>query len=177
MKNVIQMLDGEYIDLLNPNFSKTSIESIAWSLSNICRFNGHTKEFYSVAQHCVLSSYLVPENLAYDALMHDSAEAIIGDVCSPLKKLLPDYKVIEKRIEIALFKTFNVKFPLPPEIKVADLIMLKAERKLLMPDAIPGNEWEILNNVENNSILIASGVWDQKHAFKLFIKRFDQLKR
>ena len=150
MKNVVQMVDGEYIDLLNPDFSKTKIESIAWALSNICRFNGHTSSFYSVAQHSVLISYLVPEHLAYDALMHDSAEAIIGDVASPLKNLLPDYQAMEKRIETALFDRLGVTYPLSPEIKQADLVMLKAEREFLMPDT--GEQWSILNNIANNAI-------------------------
>tara|TARA_R110000803_G_scaffold67241_7_gene128926 strand:- start:85 stop:612 length:528 start_codon:yes stop_codon:yes gene_type:complete len=175
MESIIQMLDGQYIDLLKPDFSKTKIDSIGWALSNICRFNGHTKQFYSVAQHSVLSSFLVPEHLAYDALMHDSAEAIIGDVASPLKRLLPDYKAIEETIEIALFKTFNVKYPLPPEIKTADLMMLKAERELLMPDT--GDEWEVLKDVQVNSILRVSEVWDQKRSYERFINRFKELER
>ena len=107
--------------------------------------------------------------------MHDSAEAIIGDVASPLKRLLPDYKAIEETIEIALFKTFNVKYPLPPEIKTADLMMLKAERELLMPDT--GDEWEVLKDVQVNSILRVSEVWDQKRSYERFINRFKELER
>lgn len=175
METVIQMLDGEYIDLVNPDFSKTKIESISWALSNICRFNGHTNKFYSVAQHCVLSSFLVPEHLAYDALMHDTAEAIVGDVASPLKALLPDYKAIETRIEKALFATFNVKYPLPPEIKTADLMMLKAERELLMPDT--GDEWHVLKGVQMNQILRVSEIWDQERSHKRFMARFKELER
>ncbi len=175
MKSLIHIKQDQYIDLLNPNFSKIKIETIAWSLSNLCRFNGHTAEFYSVAQHSVLCSYLVPDNLAYDALMHDSAEAIIGDVSTPLKNLLPDYKKIESIIEIALFKTFGVKHPLPPEIKTADLTMLKAERDLLMPGT--DETFYNLDHIPMNKILRVSEVWDQKRSYERFMNRFKELER
>lgn len=171
--SVIQMIDGTYIDLVNPDFSDLDIKSIAWSLSMICRFNGHTSTFYSVAQHSVLASVMVPHELAFDALMHDSAEAILGDVVSPLKSLLRDYKEIEKRIEEKLFSHFNVNHS--DKIKEIDLILLATERDLLMPET--GEVWPQIKDVEPSNILIKQGIWSQEESYNLFLEQYNKLKR
>lgn len=66
------------------------------------------------------------------ALMHDAAEAFIGDVSSPLKKLLPDYKAIERRVEEHVFSTLGLPYPFPASVKKADRIMLRLEQSQLM---------------------------------------------
>ncbi len=92
---------GHYISLVNPDVSKLTIGDIAMALAYTCRFGGHTLGFYSVAQHSVLVSHVVPQPFAKAALLHDAAEAIVGDVPAPLKQLLPEFKRIEARIESA----------------------------------------------------------------------------
>jgi hypothetical protein len=109
-------------------------EDIAYALSNICRFAGHTRAFYSVAQHCVLVSEIVPPSLALQGLLHDAAEAYTGDVVGPLKSLLPDFKFeIEVPTEEALFGQLGVPFEMNPMVKVADLMALATEIRDLMP--------------------------------------------
>ncbi len=91
----ILKFSGHDFDLLRPDDTAWSIIDIAHGLSNLCRYAGHTTEFYSVAQHCVVMSRHVPQRLALTALFHDAAEALVGDMPTPLKALLEGYRTIE----------------------------------------------------------------------------------
>lgn len=105
----ILTLSGKKFDYINSTIDDIDIEDIAGALSNICRFAGHLSEFYSVAQHSVLCSQLVEPEFAFEALMHDAAEAYCLDIPAPLKALLPDYRLIETRTDHLI----RLKFGLP----------------------------------------------------------------
>lgn len=128
----ILLRSGEYFDFESPETSIITIGDIAHALSNLCRFTGHVHRFYSVAEHSIHASYLVPPEDAFAALMHDAAEAVLGDVSKPLKSLLPDYKRIEQRVERAIFARFGLPGNLPASIKVADRQMLGIEQRECM---------------------------------------------
>jgi uncharacterized protein len=124
---------GAYFKFDAPEEHPFYIEDIANSLAKICRFTGHTSHFYSVAQHSVYVSRLLPEHLRLQGLLHDAAEAYVGDVSSPLKRRLNDYKVIEHRVERAINNCYGLPFPLHPAVKYADERMLMAERHEFLP--------------------------------------------
>lgn len=112
------------------------LEDIAHSLGMQCRYTGHAKQFYSVAEHCVLMSrYVTDLDCKIMALYHDAAEAYIGDLASPVKQSLPDYKKLEKAIERRLFTWLDYSIPLRVKklIKMLDTRILLRERNILLP--------------------------------------------
>jgi len=136
---------GRRFDLLMPMADQVSTLDIAHALANICRFNGHTKHHYSVAQHCLLVASIVPANHQLAALLHDATEAYVGDMVRPLKALLPNYSAIENGIWLAICERFNLDPQLPTCIHQADMIALATERRDLMPEH--GEPWPCLEGV------------------------------
>lgn len=163
---------GKSFDFFEPHKNEMTIEVIAHALSNICRFGGHTSTFYSVAQHSVLVSYVVPAEDAYDGLMHDAAEAFTGDIASPLKELLPDFRDIERRVEAAVWGHFGVTMPLPRSVKDADLALLVTECRDLMPDGPDGRL--TIDGIE--PLCIAISPLNPGDARALFLNRYRELR-
>lgn len=145
----IQTANGWYFNYQQPDAGMVDIETVAHALSNICRFTGHCREFYSVAQHCVLMSYAVPESCALWGLGHEAGEPMVGDMNKPLKMLLPDYSAIENPVERRiLIDVFGLDPDAKPDcIKYWDNVMLATEQRDLMPKerAIAWDEWGFAN--------------------------------
>lgn len=168
----IQTAGGKSFDLLKPGTWMIEIEDIAHALSHVCRFAGHTRAFYSVAQHSVMVSCLVPKEHALAGLLHDAAEAYIGDLTSPLKGLLPAFREIEDNIQTCITKRFGLQ-GLPESVKQADLVMLATERRdLLIDQAEP---WPMLEGVQPLKARIKP--FSPNRALHAFLDRFEQLTR
>ncbi len=180
MMPVIMTYTGKYFNFLKPCIDDISIEDIAHALSNTSRFGGHCKEFYSVAQHSVLVSNLVnnlvaPDpNLQWQALHHDDAEAYLGDVPTPLKQLLPDFKKIESDVERVISNKFHLNMVLDPVVKIADLQALMLEREVLIPADSNNFKWTCFNGIpkpKHQDIVPLS----PKAAEQLFLDRYTSI--
>lgn len=130
---------------LVPRIDRVAIEDIAHGLAYQCRFNGQTQRFYSVAQHSIMVASLVPERLRYAALLHDAAEAYLGDMVKPLKVLLPEFAAIEDAVTAIIADTFQIDFSDYEPIKRADLIALATEKRDLMPHST--ERWSYLDDI------------------------------
>ncbi|MBP2236337.1 hypothetical protein J2Z31_002851 [Sinorhizobium kostiense] len=128
----IMLASGTWFDLLDPWHSHFTIQDIAQGLSNICRYAGQCRDFYSVAEHSLHVCDTIGE-FKLEALLHDAAEAFIGDITRPLKQLLPEYKAIEANVEAAIYSRFSLNQMATPHVKLADLRVLAAEQAQLMP--------------------------------------------
>ena len=131
---------------------------------------------YSVAQHSVMLSNTLPRDIALEGLLHDAAEAYLGDITSPLKRLLGDvYEKLEHEIDSAIATKYNLHcgkiLGWPSEVKYADRRMLATERKYLMKPT--GEEWPSLSGVEPYDFHIIPWGWEKSR--NQFLYRFDQL--
>lgn len=143
-----QTFSGLAFDLVDPDPSMISIKDIAISLANQCRFNGHTKRFYSVAEHSLYVSRVLPRDLAFCGLMHDAAEAYVGDMTSPMKSILCSFEELEVRAWRAIARRFSLPQGLPEEVRIADARMAITEGEFLMAPAprpwkIRGDRFEL----------------------------------
>ncbi len=151
LPTALETVTGRFIDLINPDPKDICITDIAWSLSRLARFNGHTIGIipYSVAQHSIVVAQEI--QLALDekdhgysdkeirrlmilGLVHDASEAYTGDVSGPLKKhpeLRPIIKKIEGNIQHAIYQALEIIPPTEEEekliIKPADILAQRIE--------------------------------------------------
>lgn len=103
-----------------PEWDLINIWDISHALAGVSRFGAHTPSTYSVAQHSVLVSRLCPPEHRLWGLLHDAAEAYIGDMISPVKRTLPEFIKLEKILQKAICEKFGLSWPEPPEVKAAD---------------------------------------------------------
>lgn len=110
------------------------LEDIASALAKICRYTGHCASYYSVAQHSVIVSKLVPPELALEGLLHDASEAYLCDVARPVKrmKFMEGYRQVEKVNDRAIRLRFGLQLDESPAVKEADARLLQTEAAQLM---------------------------------------------
>ena len=154
----------------NPTPESICIEDIAHALSMQCRFGGHVSEFYSIAQHSVLVSYLCDESNRLCALLHDAAEAFLMDCLSPIKRMpeLQGYKLLEKKVQQAIYNKWGIMGE-TKNVKRADLLCLSMEANTFMyPLHL---DWEVAVKAPPLKIVSLS----PKDAEVLFLDRFREL--
>ncbi len=131
----VSTYSGRQFYPLAPTPDQVDIEDIAHGLAYQCRFNGQTRYFYSVAQHSLIVADLVPKRLRLAALLHDAAEAYMGDMVKPLKQLFPMFSDIEAKVMDAIGSRYGIGNFSDKAIKRADLVALAMEKRDLMPNS------------------------------------------
>lgn len=124
---IIRTISGQWIDLHNLQPEHIHLEDIAHALSMQCRYNGHVPKFYSVAEHSVAVAEMLPNELKLWGLLHDAAEAYLGDIISPLKMDMPDFHKLEDKVLSVIAKRFDLPWPIDPRVFKADKDVLKME--------------------------------------------------
>lgn len=158
---------------LRPQIDQVAIEDIAHGLAYQCRFNGQTREFYSIAQHSLIVAALVPPPLRLAALLHDAAEAYLGDMVKPLKVLLPEFARLEEQVTELIAQAFQIDFSDYAPIKRADLVALATEKRDLMPHST--ERWAYLDDIAPlPDAIVAMG---PAHAKEQFLAEFARLRK
>jgi hypothetical protein len=168
----IMLHSGAWFDFCAPSSSDFTIEDVAHGLSNICRYAGQCRKFYSVAEHSLLVSE-VAEGYEFEALLHDAAEAFLGDITRPLKQMLPEFKRIEMDVERAILDRFGVAGPIPSQVKQADLRVLAAEQRQIMPEGTDG--WVRGQKVDPAPVIVR--YLSPEDAKKTYLDRFEALRQ
>lgn len=153
---------------LDPRPEEINIIDIAHALSLVCRYNGHSRFHYSVAQHSVLVASVVPRELRLEALMHDASEAYVCDIPRTFKAQLTGYKQIEDKMMNVIATKYGFTLPLSDEVKEADKRMLVTEKKIVMAK---GPCWEMEKTYEPYRNVIIDSI-SPLQAEKLFLETF-----
>jgi hypothetical protein len=179
MTPIIETFMGIGFQPLNPRIEDVWLEDIAHALSNQCRYSGHVREFYSVAEHCVRASELLEEWGEDEAtqlwgLMHDASEAYLVDLPTPLKQneFGELYRGAENVLMRAICERFTMSSIEPEIVRVADGVMLATEVRDLMP-----NKREHWKNLMVRAHDMRISAWPPKIAEHRFLQRFRELNR
>ncbi|MFZ5645793.1 MAG: phosphohydrolase [Bacillota bacterium] len=142
MVDWIETYTGKKFYPLDPRSEDVCIEDIAHSLAMQCRFNGHTRVFYSVAEHSVLMAEELAllgygKDVQLYGLLHDAAEAYLCDLPRPVKRQLSTYGIAEKKLQEKILNSLGLPIPdidIETAITVMDRWLLGYEGRKLMSD-------------------------------------------
>lgn len=137
-------------------------EEIAHALSLQCRYGGHSRRFYSVAQHTLLVAEIMRHfdlGDPFEGLHHDDTEHLLIDMPSPVKALLPEYKRLEKSLDARLRKFWGLPETITEGCKRADYIALYVEAAVLIPSGGDGECWPNPDNVKADAKKFRDGYY------------------
>lgn len=181
---VTEMHSGTFFRLDEPVADQVHLADIAHHLGNICRFGGAPNSFYSVAEHCIkVRKYLQLQDcgprVQLAGLLHDAHEAYVGDVTTPVKKLLgKKYRDLVDGLDLAIASKFSVTVEQmhSETVKEADLVMLAVEAFYMMPSSGEGPAWDRLPKVDAAvRKLMRPDRYTPKHAKSEFVFHYNQL--
>lgn len=160
-----------------------NIVGMAHALGQTARYRGNSDIFYSVAEHSVLVSLLMEQEVGgdpYEGLLHDATESVLPDVSSPFKQLLPDLRAFDKRLDASL----RAHFGLPDggkskEAGLADWLALFIEAAQILPER--GEDFEDPYNLRQDALKLRRQGWmvrgfEWNHAKGLFLSRYETVR-
>lgn len=173
----LQTVSGRWVNPFDPDPVQLDPGDIARALANQCRFGGHSRVFYSVAQHSVHVAELVERHGGdvedvFAALMHDATEAYLGDMPHPLKhrsRLGAEFKQAEHHLEQVIRDRFRIKADVA-QIKTFDRALLATERAAFSTDAW---RWPELDGVDPADFDLSA--WSPDQAAAAFTARYTEL--
>lgn len=167
----MQVYSGEPFYPLYAEPADVDINDVAHALGMVCRYAGHCRIFYSVAEHSVLMSHTVdPENALW-ALLHDATEAYIGDMVRPLKHELRSYMAAEARLAEVIAIKFGLEGSMPAQVVEHDTrIVVDEKAQIMAPSRLP---WSALEGYAPLGVTVQG--WDPYTASEMFLARFQQL--
>jgi len=117
---------GRRVDFEAPDPATICIADIAHSLAMQCRYTGQCQRFYSVAEHSVFCSRWLEAHghdrrLQLLGLLHDAAEAYLGDLHPYLKRLFPEWNTYAARLDAAIYEALRLSPPTNDEQQIVDL--------------------------------------------------------
>jgi hypothetical protein len=181
MRASIATYNGVEFFPLAPRYEDIYLQDIAHSLAMSCRYNGHSRYFYSVAQHCVqVGEWLLTHGgpipvhrrvLARWGLLHDASEAYIPDVCSPIKPFFPTLKTVESQLLVAIAQRFNMPWPIPDVVKYADRAVFKSE---IDSGIMRSCKWWKLGE-DHPDAHMEIDPWGPEVAYEAYVKAFEDL--
>jgi hypothetical protein len=157
---------------IDPNIEEINIYDIAHSLANQCRFTGHCKFHYSIAQHSIYCAEQCKRNKFY-ALLHDASEAYLVDIPRPLKHLdeFKTYRLLEAQLQGIICDKFGLDRAQPADVTIADNRMLATEARDLMKP--PLTHWNTMPAPYDFTI----ECWTPDQAEERFLEVFDRLSK
>jgi len=166
---------GKRFNPTNPVKESIAIEDIAHALSMKCRFGGHVLDFYSIAQHSVLVSYICDFKDSLCGLLHDASEAYLVDLVSPLKYSgkFDEFIQYENKLQGSILERFNLSSDIPHSVHLADGIMLATEAANFMRLSL--NREDSIYFGKESPLPIKIIPLEPKEAEKLFLDRFYKL--
>jgi hypothetical protein len=182
----IQTYSGGIFHPLDPRAPELSIFDIAHSAALTCRWTGHVRFHFSLAQHQVLASLLVEEKarekglrriqqmeVALWALLHDGSESYIADIARPVKVKMPQYYEIEGPIMNTITDHWDLPRQMPPLVKWADDVLLCTEARDLLRPCV--QQWVVGKDMPKARLQARLRPWPQWYAEWRFLDRYTEL--
>ena len=167
----IQTRSSRKFTPLNPKQEDIIIEDIAWALSMLPRYCGHTVYPYSVGYHSFLVSLVVPPQYALEGLLHDASEAYLNDIPGPVKRnfRLNGYCEIEDIVSVAIARKFHLEYPYPETVMEIDTRILANEKRDLFTVQY---DWGLVDDPIEDLRIVAMDQWT---VYRMFLNRVHEL--